>query len=186
MLPTGRRIGIEGWLVELEQLKVEIGSPIVRLLFEHWLAARGGRQIPVWRDIDATRIVKALPLISVWQVGADGAVRGRLCGAETRFFLGHSIKGKTVEEVFPPYIATGIRTLILDTTRNRTVIHLRGELPNRRGQVVEYERITLPLSFDGSICDGAIAVRVGADIVPAEQYDEDTPWEPMPENRIAL
>jgi hypothetical protein len=186
MLLVGGRVGIEGHWVELEQLKVEIGSPIVRLLFDHWLAARGGRQIPVWRDIDATRIVKALPLISVWQVGADGEVRGRLCGAETRFFLGNSIKGKTVDEVFPPYIATGVRILILDATQNRTIIHLRGQMPNRRGDLVEYERITLPLSFDGSVCDGAIAVRVGAGIVPAEQYDEDTPWEPMPENRVAV
>jgi hypothetical protein len=172
--------------VHLEQLAIEIKSPIVRSLFDHWCAVRNGRQVPTWRDIDATCFVPALPLISVWQIDPDGIARGRLCGNETRYFFGHNIKGKTLEEVFPPALVQELRALLFDVVENRVIVHMRTEMPNRMLETVEYERISLPFSSDGTACDGIISVRDGVGIVPVEQYDRDTAWTRTAENRVRL
>jgi hypothetical protein len=172
--------------VDLQQLASEIRSPIVRSLFEHWRVARGDRQVPVWRDIDATHFAQALPLISVWQVEPGGVLRGRLCGNETRYFFGHNIKGKTLDEVFPPVLVPELRALLLDVVENRVILYMRAAMPNRMLETVEYERISLPLSFDGSNCDGIISVRDGVGIVPIEQYNRDKAWTRTAENRVQL
>ncbi|HVM85666.1 MAG TPA: PAS domain-containing protein [Candidatus Binatia bacterium] len=134
-----------------------IESEELRVVARHWVAARGGRRMPAWRDIDPIEIGRSLRYVWSWKYDrATDAFIGRLAGEEIDRAFGKSLRGMRMEEFYTPEIYH------LAFPRHRRVVtgpgFMRGKgmVFVRLGLSAIGERIVLPLSENGVEADGII------------------------------
>ncbi|PIW27628.1 MAG: hypothetical protein COW30_09750 [Rhodospirillales bacterium CG15_BIG_FIL_POST_REV_8_21_14_020_66_15] len=123
--------------------------PEFRWLLDYWVAKRGARPCPRWRDIDLPALYKFAPNIVVKDAVEGGRdFRVRFWGTEITEWLRFDATGRFLSEYFPAAGREGI------LTAHRMA--LTGDMPVRRWGVsvypernyVAFECIDLPLEDD--------------------------------------
>jgi hypothetical protein len=138
-----------------------ITDPALVAVAEHWRAARSGRCMPAWRDIDPASIRKQLPIVWSWRWDAALATFiGRLAGEEIIAVLGTNTHGKRLDEVFRPDACAAVELRYRRVMEEPALMHSRGKVFLMSGGVGEGERIVLPLATDGVQGDGVIGATV--------------------------
>jgi len=132
-------------------------SEPLRVLARQWDAARAGRRMPAFRDIDPVGIGRHLRYVWAWKYDrAADSFLGRLAGEEIDKAFGKSLRGMQMTEFYAPDVYD------LVFPRHRRVVtepcffHGTGMVFAQMGYTMAGERISLPLSEDGEIGDGII------------------------------
>lgn len=131
----------------------KIRRPMLRRVYEHWTALRGGREFPARADLDPLDIGFALGNITLIDVLHDPLrFRYRLHGSVIVDRVGIDMTGKLVDEVPEPerraFILDNYRTVI--TTRQPLERHGERTLDRRHWN---FDSIILPFSGDAGVID---------------------------------
>ncbi len=138
-----------------------IKEPALLEIAAHWHAARGGRQLPAWRDIDAYALGRHLAIVWSWRYDfTRDTFVGRLAGEEINAMLGVNIRGKTIEECFVPDVATVVRQRYQAVMDGPSFMFSYGKVFAGAGRAGQGERIVLPLADDGIRADGVLGATV--------------------------
>lgn len=144
-------------MVDLQCLATAIQAPALKAVFAHWLAARGDRLMPAWRDIDAAAIGRYLPQVWAWRYDfAQQTFIGRLAGEEILAVLGKGIRGRPLEQCFPEDAAQLVLERYRAVIAGPRIMRSTGRVHMKTGRHGIGERIVLPLAADGVTGDGVL------------------------------
>ncbi|GGF10109.1 hypothetical protein GCM10011611_14590 [Aliidongia dinghuensis] len=146
-------------MTDLKSLQTVIQSPALKLVLSHWLAARGDRPMPAWRDIDAAVIGKHLPQVWAWRYDrAEDLFIGRLAGEEIVAVLGSEIRGRSLPECFPTDAGQVVHDRYKAVVLGPKIMRTTGNVHMSTGRHGAGERLVLPLADDGVTGDGVLGV----------------------------
>lgn len=138
-------------------LQGRIQSPALRALADDWNTARGARRMPGWRDI---RPEPTAPYLGgLWGYDYDqrsGAFTGRVAGSTIAVAYGRNYLGKPLSELYLPHVAEFVRSHLMRIVSEPACALYSGKLFRMGEQVVEGERLVLPLGDDGEHPDGVL------------------------------
>jgi hypothetical protein len=144
-----------------ERFRATINAPALIAVAEHWNAARSGRSMPAWRQIDPAAIKTYLPIVWSWRWDAAlGTFIGRLAGEEIRAVMGLSIARKRLQDCFPPAARDAVFARYKRVIDEPAIMHSRGKIYALAGDHGWGERVVLPLAADGSHGDGVLGATV--------------------------
>jgi hypothetical protein len=134
--------------------RAEAQASSLKDLRAYWLAKKGARIAPPRSAIDPAEIVKLLPHVALVDVVGDPPrFRFRLFGTALVAAYGEDLTGKFGDELdldVRPEIHRLLSKVVRECCEDVALIHFtRREAP----RYVEYERILLPVSNDGSTVD---------------------------------
>jgi hypothetical protein len=130
-------------------------APALIEVADHWNRARGNRTMPMWRDIDPAAIHRHLPIVWAWRYDpVQMTFVGRLAGETIVDAIGVQIRGRPIEDCFPPEAMPGIRERLDHVLAGPKLMRSIGRVYATSGRHGIGERISMPLSDDGSRSDG--------------------------------
>lgn len=133
--------------------------PAVRDIARHWAAARNGRRMPGWSDIDATVIAPHLSIVWSWRYDrASGDFTGRLIGQTIADLFGKSIRGVRMQDYFEGKILEAVHTRCHRVVTTPCFSRDFGDIFRYRDRAGHGERIILPLAEDGIHGDGVFGI----------------------------
>jgi hypothetical protein len=163
-----------------------IASPALRAIADHWDAIRGEGQLPSWEMLRPSEIAPHLSMVWAYKYDREtGAFTGRLASTRILLALGRSFRGIALEDVHPPESYPRVRDYMIRIVSGPAALRSVGPLFRQRQQVVEGERIVLPLASDGVHCDGILGAsdyswpHPSPDNGPIELLSEMEDWCPM-------
>jgi hypothetical protein len=124
-------------------------DPILSSLWRYWDTKRGGRRMPLRRDIDPGEIPRLLPHLQLVERVEGQGFRYRLTGSSTAQGYGFDATGKFTHEILSPArdrIASRHYAAVYDTGRP---LFARTRYVRGGYSLVMISRIILPLSIDG-------------------------------------
>jgi len=134
-----------------------IQSQALRALAGQWAAARGARRMPAFRDIDPVGIGRNLRYVWAWKYDRDAdSFTGRLAGEEIDRAFGKSLRGMKMAEFYAPEVYAVVFPRHRRVVTEPSFFHGTGMIFARMGSMAGGERISLPLSEDGTVGDGII------------------------------
>jgi hypothetical protein len=126
-------------------------------LARQWDAARGNRRMPAFRDIDPVGIGRHLRYVWAWKYDrAADSFLGRLAGEEIDKAFGKSLRGMQMTEFYAPDVYAVVFPRHRRVVTEPCFFHGTGMVFAQMGYTMAGERISLPLSEDGSTGDGII------------------------------
>jgi hypothetical protein len=153
-----------------------IQSEALRALARQWAAARGDRCMPAFRDIDPVGIGRHLRYVWAWKYDrATENFTGRLAGEEIDRAFGKSLRGMRMTEFYAPDVYAVVFPRHRRVVTEPCFFHGTGMVFARTGYTMAGERISLPLSEDGSTGDGIIG---GTFYTALPQQNDDRPLGP--------
>jgi hypothetical protein len=153
-----------------------IQSEALRVLARQWASARGSRRMPAFRDIDPIGIGRHLRYVWAWRYDrASESFTGRLAGEEIDRAFGKSLRGMKMAEFYTPDVYAVVFPRHQRVVTEPSFFHGTGMVFARMGYTMGGERISLPLSEDGSTGDGIIGGTYYTALPPP---DEDIPLGP--------
>jgi hypothetical protein len=145
-----------------------IESEPLRVLARQWAAARGSRRMPAFRDIDPVGIGRHLRYVWAWKYDrSDDSFLGRLAGEEIDRAFGKSLRGMKMVEFYAPEVYAVVFPRHRQVVTEPSFFHGTGMVFSRMGYSMTGERISLPLSEDGSAGDGIIGGTFYTHLPPA-------------------
>lgn len=168
--------------MDFDQFSQSIGSPALRAVMLHWNAARGGKKMPAWEDLDPKAMVPQLPLVWAYRFEREtGEFIGRLAGEKIAQAYGKSFRGLTLAEIHTSPERYGqARALLTRVIQEPAIFRGRGRVYQLQGEFQTGERIILPLAGDGASGDGVFgATETGTVPVmnqPVQGYYDAGDW----------
>jgi len=138
-----------------------IASPALKDVAMHWNAARQGRRMPRWTDINPSRIAAHLSL--VWSFRYDAirdAFTGRLVGERIARHIGKDFRGLSLSEAYPTEALPWVSMMFKRVVSEPALYAHAGPLFHQMGRAHPGERILLPLSEDGIVADGVLGATI--------------------------
>src|SRR5258708_21371500 len=133
--------------MSFERFIASIQAPALVEIADHWNAARRGRRLPAWRDIDPAAIRNHLPLVWAWRYDpAQRTLIGRLGGETVTNVLGIQIRGKRLEDCFPSDSIDAIRERLEPVRAGPKLCLTTSRVYVTSGRHGTGERISMPLS----------------------------------------
>src|SRR5690349_18227497 len=81
----------------------QVESPRLLNVARHWVAARKGKHLPSWGDLDPLAIAPELPIFWAWKYDrATDTFTGRLAGEDINSVFGSSLRGAAMKDFFEP------------------------------------------------------------------------------------
>ncbi len=138
-----------------------IESRALRDVALHWQAARGGRRMPGWRDIDPAAIAPYLGIVWSWKYdrGSD-SFTGRLAGDEITRAFGKDLRGKKMEDFFAGWQYDRIFARHKRVVTEPAFAHGSGPVFIHAERYGIGERIIMPLAADGIRGDGIFGATI--------------------------
>jgi hypothetical protein len=153
-----------------------IQSEALRALAQQWAAACRGRRMPAFRDIDPVGIGRHLRYVWAWKYDrATENFTGRLAGEEIDRAFGKSLRGMQMTGFYAPDVYAVVFPRHRRVVTEPSFFHGTGMVFARMGYTAAGERISLPLSEDGSTGDGIIG---GTFYTVLPQQNEERPLGP--------
>ena len=160
-----------------EAFRAAVSDPALLAVAQHWDAARAGRSMPAWRDIDPAAIRQHLAIVWAWRWDdALGTFVGRLAGEEIVAVLGRNIHGRRLDECFRPEAHGAVFARYKRVIAEPALMHSHGKVHRAFGGLGQGERIVLPLAADGVHGDGifgATTYRLGIRPTSGETFAID-------------
>jgi hypothetical protein len=159
-------------MMSFEAFLQAVASPDLRAIAEHWHAARAGRRMPAWGDIDPVAIGRRLRLVWAWKYEREtDSFLGRLAGEEIDRAFGKSQRGMKMAEFFAPEAYQEFLPWHLRVIDEPAFLHGAGKVYSRVDRNFSGERIMLPLAEDGERGDGILGATVYEPAAPAPVRD---------------
>ncbi len=133
---------------------IEIRSPDLRRLHDHWEACRNGRELPSRADFDVLDLKYIIGKIALLDVAYDPLrFRFRLHGTSISRRVGYEMTGKAVDEIPSAALRTKMRDHFARVVERRAPVVETRERETSDNGIVDCEVLVLPLSGDGDIID---------------------------------
>lgn len=113
--------------------------------------------MPAWSDLSPARLAPHLKRL--WAYRYDRATcefTARLAGNRAMVGFGQSFRGTPLKDIHPPHIFKLAQAHMLKVVTGPTAYYCSGKLFRVGTEVVEGERIMLPLASDGRNADGIL------------------------------
>jgi len=141
---------------------LEISDPVLRRLYEYWLAKKQGRIAPTRGDIDPGELREMLPnLFLVEAVGSPHRYRYRLVGTTVVKEFGEEITGRFLDQVDFDHVAGRVLAEYDRVAAECRPVLSRWNYEKSAGRHMIYQRLILPLSSDGKTVDMFLCGAVG-------------------------
>lgn len=135
----------------------KLGSRALQAIADHWREACRDRPMPSWSDLSASRLAPHFKRLWAFRYDRDvGEFTARLAGNRAMVGFGKSFRGTPLEEIHPPHIFELAQAHMTKVVDEHTAYYCSGKLFKAGNQVVEGERIMLPLASDGRNGDGVL------------------------------
>ena len=129
--------------------KTGIVSPALRAIVEYWDKTRADRMVPAWADMSPSELAPYLKLLWFWNYDREtGEFTARL--ASNRAMRGYqkSFRGTPLRELHPPALFELAQAHMTKVVSDPAAYYCSGKLFKVDTQIVEGERIMLPLASD--------------------------------------
>ena len=134
---------------DFEALRNRIRSPALAALMRHWMEARGKRRMPAWEDIQMSALAPHLGHIWAFDFDrATGSFTGRLAGSAIMLGFGKSFLGTPLRALHPPHVFEVAHANFLQVVTEPACFLWSGKLFRMDDQIVEGERLILPMGAD--------------------------------------
>ena len=134
---------------DFSKYKSGIVSPSLRAIVEYWERTRSDRNMPAWADMSPSELAPHLKLLWFYNYDrATGEFTARL--ASNRAMRGYqkSFRGTSLRELHPPHLFELAQAHMTQVVAGPTAYYCSGKLFKVDSQIVEGERIMLPLASD--------------------------------------
>lgn len=132
-------------------------SPALRAIVDYCRHARGDKPMPAWSDLSPGRLAPYFKLL--WAFKYDnvaGDFTARLASNRTMVAFGKSFRGIPLRDIHPPHIFALAQAHMTKVVTGPMAYYYSGCLFKVGTQIVEGERIMLPLASDGRNPDGVL------------------------------
>jgi hypothetical protein len=136
-----------------------IEDPRLERLYAYWLSKKHGRKEPLRTDILPEEITDILPWVFLME-RVGHRLRYRLVGEEFREIYGAKLIGMYMDEVDLDHVSAAYIGEY-DTAEKEGPIVRKWSFTKLDGRHVEYERLIMPLSKDGTAIDMFLCGAVG-------------------------
>jgi hypothetical protein len=153
--------------MEAELAGWDISSPQLRMLYEHWLALRGGRSMPAETEVDLADLPShALPHVMLLDAqGRPESFRFRFLGPDAAAAFGDSLIGRCLGEIdFGAKRAQAFADFAQAKERQAPTIATEWFM-TARGTQIGYELLLLPLAGRG----GKVVALLGGLVLLTER-----------------
>jgi hypothetical protein len=154
-----------------------IVSPDLQAIAAHWSAARDGKRMPAWGDIDPVAIGRRLRYVWAWKHQREPEdFNNRLAGEEIVRAFGRSPRGLKMKEFFAPEVYRVFLPWHLRIVQEPAFLHGAGKVYSNVDRNFSGERIMLPLSEDGESGDGILGATIylaSAGVGAATSFDSE-------------
>lgn len=129
-------------------------------LYEYWTRRRGGRPVPLRRDIEPADLARILPDLFILEHSAAADPRFRLAGTRLCAQFGRELKGGPFDALFPPDQRNRVARAVENVMARRMPAILLGEAVDGALETTEIETVLLPLATTGERADRIIGAFV--------------------------
>jgi len=117
--------------------------------------------MPAWRDIDPAAISAHLPIVWAWRYNkTEQTYFGRLAGEAITNAIGHQIRGRRLEDCFPPEAISTFRHRLDQVMTGPNLMRGFGPVYLLSGREGMGERISMPLGDDGNTSDAVFGATI--------------------------
>jgi hypothetical protein len=133
---------------------MDITHPHLRDLHAYWQRKKAGRRLPARGDVEPSEIPRLLPWIALVEV-TENPQRFffRLAGTKIETFYGAKVSGRWLDELDFSEHNAAIAAQYAAAAQSGEPSVARFAFTKQDGRHLEYERVLLPLSSDGSKVD---------------------------------
>jgi hypothetical protein len=145
----------------------ELPEGNIRDVFVYWLGKRDGRSAPLRGDLNPVEFDPSwLPNLFMYRLESNGRFRCILIGTEMVQIYGRDETGMYLDEIVPPKHAASRKRLFERTVQDRLPIFYTGPALIPSGDSRRVERLLLPASSDGVVCDHIFGIANFGAILP--------------------
>lgn len=133
-----------------------VSAPL-KAVADHWRHARTNKPMPAWSDLSASGLAPHFKRL--WAFKYDpvtGDFTARLASNRAMVGFGKSFRGTPLRDIHPPHVFEMAQACMAKVVTGPAAYYCSGKLFKVGAQVVEGERIILPLSSDGRNGDGVL------------------------------
>jgi hypothetical protein len=139
------------------QFQARLASPALQAIADHWRNAGADRPMPAWSDLSPSSLAPHFKRL--WAFKYDrvtGDFTARLAGNRTMVGFGKSFRGTPLKEIHPPHVYELAQAHMTKVVTEPAAYYCSGKLFRVGTQIVEGERIILPLASNGHSGDGVL------------------------------
>jgi hypothetical protein len=132
-------------------------SAELQAIADHWWHARMDKPIPAWSDLSPARLAPHFKLLWAYKYDrAAGDFTARLASNRAMVGFGKSFRGIPLKDIHPPHVFERAQAHMTKVVDGPTAYYCSGKLFKAGAQIIEGERIMLPLASDGHNGDGIL------------------------------
>jgi|SRR6185437_8438547 hypothetical protein len=146
-----------GTLTDFSVFQARIQSPSLRAIAGHWNEVRGKRRMPSWAHLKNTVLEPHMK--TVWAFNYDrgsGEFVGRFAGNTIMVSFGKSFLGTPLRDLHAPAVFQITQSYFTRAVTEPACARWSGKLFKVGDQIVEGERICLPMSTAAEHADGVL------------------------------
>jgi hypothetical protein len=131
-----------------------------RWLLNYWERLRRGKTVPPWKALDAeelSRMVDNMQFCDVVGTGAGMRFAVRFCGARIVQIYGEC-NDQFLDDKLPPLLRDQVLATYRQTAATGRPVYTVCNVPDRDGKPVDFERLLLPFTSNGSTPDRILAM----------------------------
>ena len=133
----------------------------LRAVVAHWDAARAGKLMPAWGDLDPAVLARNLEIVWSWKYDrAADRFTGRLSGEEINAAFGKSLRGADMAEFFKDFDYPAIFARHKRVVTDPCCAHGTGQVFAHAHRVGLGERVIMPLAEHGANADGIFGATI--------------------------
>ena len=139
------------------QFRGRVASPALQAIADHWRSACALKDVPAWSDLSPSGLAPHFKLLWAFKYDRDaGEFTARLAGNRAMVGFGKSFRGTALKDIHPPHVYDLAQAHMTKVVTERTAYYCSGKLFRVGSQVIEGERIMLPLASNGDNADGLL------------------------------
>jgi hypothetical protein len=132
-------------------------SSALKDIIRHWDQMRGGKVMPSFEQLQLAAL--SGPINRMWVYRYEGGrFTGRLVGDQIAKTFGKNFQGLPLEEAHTAAAYLWVHRVLTRAVTEPAIYRSSGNLYRQAGQLIEGERIALPLASDGITGDGVLGV----------------------------
>lgn len=141
--------------------ELRLEHPRLKALLAYWEGRRGDRLMPARPDIRPAEIVPHLPGLILCDLEPEPLrLRFRLIGTAVTAMLGRDSTGRYLDDCYPAHVVAAMLPGYRWMLEQRRPFRTYGRVPAPGRTYLQFERLNLPLSQDGSRVDMVLSELV--------------------------
>lgn len=150
------------------EFRDRLASPALQAIVDHWRQVCTDRPMPAWSDLSPSSLAPHFKRLWAFKYErASGEFTARLAGNRAMVGFGKSFRGTTLKDIHPSHVFDLAQAHMTKVVTEPAAYYCSGKLFRAGTQIIEGERIILPLASDGRNGDGVL----GATDFPARPME---------------